>query len=266
MFFVCTLVSGFYAEFGTPSTTKISRKNLITTMSELLLRSGSTVRLPAVGKVKLGRLPSCSYYPEAPAWQCQPCVDLRHAMLEWSRAQKTNADGWRKFQSDYGRRFQCTRPATRPPLPIVSVSWGSSLPEQAQVVTNPIVLCEPCSPFSRNTPPPSNKKRRVVCWQDKWKSRHNEQVAKLSKELKDTKEKLKRTVMRMELLRQRIYRSKKERLRNLVSKIGSVSDSIETVLQYSMPNCKQEQKLRALLDIILNNELFNGDHEEIISK
>jgi hypothetical protein len=101
---------------------------------------------------------------------------------------KTNADGWRKFQSDYGRRFQCTRPATHPPLPIVSVSWGSSLPEQAQVVTNPIVLCEPCSPFSRNTPPPSNKKRRVVCWQDKWKSRHNEQVAKLSKELKDTKE------------------------------------------------------------------------------
>jgi ElaB/YqjD/DUF883 family membrane-anchored ribosome-binding protein len=91
-------------------------------------------------------------------------------------------------------------------------------------------------------------------------------VAKLSKELKDTKEKLKRTVTRMELLRQRIYRSKKERLRNLVSEIGSVSDSIETVLQYSMPNCKQEQKLRALLDIVLNNELFNGDHEEIISK
>jgi hypothetical protein len=53
MFFVCTLVSGFYAEFGTPSTTKILRQNLITTMSELLLRSGGTVRLPAVGKVEI---------------------------------------------------------------------------------------------------------------------------------------------------------------------------------------------------------------------
>ena len=33
-----------------------------------------------------------------------------------------------------------------------------------------------------------------------------------------------------------------------------------------MPNCKQQTKLTALLNIIFNNKLFDGDHEDIISK
>ena len=161
-------------------------------MSQFLLCSG-TVGLPAVGKVELGRLPSCSYYPKAPAWRCKPCVDLRNALVAWKHGQKTRADGWPKFQSDYGECLQCTCPSTHPPLPKVSVRWGG-LPEQVEVVvTNPIALCEPCFP-SHNTPPPCKKRRAVVCsWQHKLKASHAVEVATLTKELIVSKEKLKRS-------------------------------------------------------------------------
>jgi hypothetical protein len=237
-------------------------------MSQLLLPNG-TVGLAcfsAVRKIDLGRLPSCSYYPDDLDWQCKPCVDLRNAKVGWNVGRKTRADGWPKLQSDYGRRFQCTRPATRPPLPKVSVIWGG-LPEQEEVVLAPqekvVELCEPCSP-SHNTPPP--RKKRRVHWGHQWKERHEEEMKRVSTELQVTQDKLQRTVTRLQGLKQRFYQAKKQRLRNFVSEIGSVSGSIEKVLHFSMPKCKDQTKLTALLDIVFNNELFNGEHEEIISK
>lgn len=49
-------------------------------------------------------------------------LDLRNAKLAWTRARKTRDDGRPKFQTDYGRCFQCTRPTTCPPLPKVTES------------------------------------------------------------------------------------------------------------------------------------------------